>query len=82
MMKLSREDLFSLEEYAERRPEFRAAVLEHKKNRHVAIGPNATLSFDTNMELNLTDTMLKSVMDTVALFSMIEDEKRGEERTD
>jgi hypothetical protein len=43
---LTRDDLFTLEEYAERRPEFRAGVLEHKKNRQVAVGPNATLSFE------------------------------------
>jgi hypothetical protein len=43
---LARDDLFSLEEYAERRPQFRAEVLAHKKNRQVAVGPNATLSFE------------------------------------
>lgn len=46
MRPLTREDLFSLEEYAERRAEFRADVLAHKRNRQVAIGPNATLSFE------------------------------------
>jgi hypothetical protein len=33
MEPLKREDLYSLEEYAEARKEFRAKVLEHKKNR-------------------------------------------------
>nr|WP_303903790.1 DUF3501 family protein [Thiohalomonas denitrificans] len=46
MEKLTREDLYSLERYAEMRPEFRARVLEHKKHRQVAIGPNATLYFE------------------------------------
>lgn len=46
MKKLTREDLFSLEEYAENRPAFRAKVLEHKKNRKVHIGENATLYFE------------------------------------
>ena len=46
MQPLTRQDLMSLEEYAQRRPEFRARVLAHKKNRQVAIGPNATLSFE------------------------------------
>ena len=46
MSKLTREDLFTLEKYAEVRPEFRARVMAHKKNRHVAIGPNATLYFE------------------------------------
>ncbi|HEB98285.1 MAG TPA: DUF3501 family protein, partial [Thiotrichales bacterium] len=39
MQKLSREDLYSLEKYAEVRPEFRARVLEHKQHRRVYLGP-------------------------------------------
>jgi len=46
MQKLTRDDLYSLERYAEARPDFRAAVLEHKKNRKVHIGPSATLYFE------------------------------------
>lgn len=46
MKKLTREDLFSLEEYAEQRPDFRAKVLEHKKHRKVHLGENATLYFE------------------------------------
>jgi len=46
MAKLTREDLYSLEEYAEVRPEFRAEVMEHKKSRQVPIGPDATLYFE------------------------------------
>ena len=38
MDKLEREDLFSLEQYAEHRADFRARVLEHKKNRRVTVG--------------------------------------------
>jgi hypothetical protein len=47
--KLTREDLWSLEQYAEKRNEFRAQVMEHKKSRQVAIGPNATLYFEDRM---------------------------------
>ena len=36
---LTRENLFSLEQYAEKRADFRARVIEHKKNRRVDIGP-------------------------------------------
>jgi hypothetical protein len=36
----------NLETYAVERPQFRARVLEHKKRRQVAIGPNATLYFE------------------------------------
>jgi hypothetical protein len=46
MQKLNREDLFTLEKYAEVRPEFRARVMAHKKNRQLPIGPNATLYFE------------------------------------
>jgi hypothetical protein len=46
MAKLSREDLYSLEKYAEVRPEYRARVMEHKKNRRLPIGPNANLYFE------------------------------------
>ena len=46
MSKLSREDLYSLEKYAELRPEYRARVMEHKKNRRLPIGPNANLYFE------------------------------------
>ena len=42
-MKLSRKDLWSLEEYAEKRAEFRAEVIAHKKHRQIALGPHATL---------------------------------------
>jgi len=46
MNKLTRDSLFSLEKYAELRPEFRARVMAHKKNRQLAVGPNATLYFE------------------------------------
>lgn len=46
MKKLSRTDLWSLEEYSERRPQFRAEVIAHKKNRQVSLGDNARLYFE------------------------------------
>ena len=46
MNKLSREDLYSLEEYAQRRVEFRAEVMAHKKNRKLTLGGNASLYFE------------------------------------
>jgi hypothetical protein len=45
-MHLTREKLYSLEEYARVRPEFRARVIAHKANRRLAIGPHATLYFE------------------------------------
>ena len=44
--KLTREDLWSLEEYAEQRSTFRSEVLAHKRYRRVALGKNAHLYFE------------------------------------
>lgn len=46
MKKLKREDLMSLEEYSQKRADFRADVLAHKKNRKIALGEHATLYFE------------------------------------
>jgi hypothetical protein len=51
MKKLNREDLFSLEKYAEVRPQFRAQVMAHKQTRQVSIGPNATLYFEDRLTM-------------------------------
>ncbi len=48
---LTRNDLWSLEQYAEKRTKFRQQVMAHKKNRKVAIGPNATLYFEDRLTL-------------------------------
>jgi hypothetical protein len=44
--KLTHPDLYSLEEYARVRPEFRAKVMAHKKQRRVHIGGHASLYFE------------------------------------
>jgi len=46
MQKLTRADLFSLEQYAEVRPSFREEVLLHKRNRRLDLGTNAALYFE------------------------------------
>jgi len=46
MKKLTRDDLYKLEDYAGNRADIRARVLAHKKNRKVHIGPVATLYFE------------------------------------
>lgn len=51
MKKLAREDLISLEKYAEMRSDFRDKVMQHKKNRRLAIGPNATLYFEDRLTI-------------------------------
>lgn len=43
---LTREDLWSLEEYAQRREAFRTEVMAHKKTRQLALGENARLYFE------------------------------------
>lgn len=52
MQILNREDLFSLEQYSEKRDEFRSRVLEHKKNRRVAVGPNLALYFEDRITVH------------------------------
>ncbi len=51
MQKLTRTDLWSLEQYAEQRPAFRAQVLAHKKPRQVPLGPHATLYFEDRLTI-------------------------------
>ena len=51
MAQLTHKDLYSLEEYSRIRPEFRAKVMAHKKNRQLPIGPNATLYFEDSLTM-------------------------------
>ncbi|MES9991530.1 MAG: DUF3501 family protein [Candidatus Thiodiazotropha sp.] len=51
MTHLSQSDLYSLEEYARIRQEFRSKVIDHKKNRRLAIGPNAALYFEDELTM-------------------------------
>lgn len=51
MTHLSHKDLYSLEEYARIRPEFRARVIEHKKSRRLPIGPHAALYFEDELTM-------------------------------
>ncbi len=51
MAALSRADLWSLEEYAERRPTFRQEIMAHKKNRQVPLGEHARLYFEDELTI-------------------------------
>jgi Protein of unknown function (DUF3501) len=51
MEKLTVEQLFSLEQYARRRNEFRTQVLEHKSHRRLSIGPNMTWCFEDRLTI-------------------------------
>ena len=46
MVELSRDDLFTLEEYSEKRSSFRSSVLDEKKNRGVMVGNHVHLIFE------------------------------------
>ena len=48
---LSREDLYSLEDYARLRPEFRARVMEHKQHRVVQLGAHLSLHFEDRLTM-------------------------------
>ena len=48
---LTRDDLLSLEQYQEKRPEMRAATMLHKKSRNLSVGPNVTLYFEDETTL-------------------------------
>jgi hypothetical protein len=70
---LTHEDLFSLEKYARVRPEFRAKVIAHKKNRRLPIGEHATLYFEDAL------TMQYQVQEMLRLERMFEPELIQEE---
>ena len=51
MEKLTREALYSLEQYSGLRDSFREDVIAHKRNRRLALGTNATLYFEDRMTM-------------------------------
>ncbi len=51
MDKLTPADLMSLERYARERPAFRAQLIEHKRDRKLAVGPNVTWSFEDRLTM-------------------------------
>lgn len=51
MHKLERKDLWSLEEYAQKRNTFRQKVMQHKQERTLHIGPNVTLLFEDRLTM-------------------------------
>ena len=44
-------DLYSLEEYSEKRAAFRERVMKHKQDRRIALGPNLTIYFESKMTI-------------------------------
>lgn len=51
MTELTRDDLWSLEQYAENRDGFRARVLAHKKNRKLVLAENIQLIFEDRLTI-------------------------------
>lgn len=51
MQKLTRQDLLSLEQYADARDDFRKQVLAHKRNRRIELGTNAALYFEDRLTM-------------------------------
>ena len=51
MEKLTRESLYSLEEYSGLRNDFRQKVMAHKENRRLPLGTNATLYFEDRLTM-------------------------------
>ncbi len=49
MKKISISDLLSVDAYEAQRPAIRQAIMEHKKTRRLALGPNAMLHFEDYM---------------------------------
>lgn len=51
MDKISRDEIWSLEDYDKKRPEFRQKVMAHKKKRKLPVGPNAMLFFEDKLTM-------------------------------
>jgi Protein of unknown function (DUF3501) len=51
MQKLERKDLWSLEDYAQRRAAFREQVMAHKLDRSLQIGPHVRLLFEDRLTM-------------------------------
>jgi len=49
MTKLTRKDLYSLEEYSEKRDEYRKKIMAHKENRRLELGNHILLSFEDRL---------------------------------
>ena len=51
MAKLTRDDLYSLEEYSNIRADYRTKIMAHKKNRQVMLGDHAALYFEDRLTM-------------------------------
>jgi len=51
MTRITRDSLMTLETYARERPQFRARVISHKKNRTLHLGEHVTLIFEDELTI-------------------------------
>jgi hypothetical protein len=70
---VTRESLMPLEAYAKARPEFRARVMAHKKDRQLLLGPNVTLVFEDEL------TVRYQIQEMLRVERIFEDEGIQEE---
>lgn len=70
---LTQEKLYSLEQYARMRTEFRAKLIAHKQNRRLALGEHAALYFEDQL------TMQYQIQEMLRLERMFEPERIQEE---
>lgn len=49
MQKLTRKDLYSLEEYVEMRDDYRKKIMAHKKDRRLELGENVLMMFEDRL---------------------------------
>ncbi len=73
MDKLTRDDLVSLEQYAQQRDQLRKDVMQHKRNRRLELGTNATLYFEDRL------TMLYQVQEMLRIERIFEQDGIEEE---
>ena len=70
MSKLTRKDLYSLEEYTEMRDDYRKKIMRHKENRRLELGNNLLLSFEDKLIMQYqVQEMLKAekIFDTAGI---------------
>jgi len=73
MKKITIADLMSIEAYEVQRPAIRQAIMEHKKTRRVALGPNAMLHFEDYMVMRYQVLELMRVEKITAEADLLEE---------
>jgi hypothetical protein len=72
MQKLKKTGLYSLEQYSEKRKDFRTQVMAHKLNRRLAIGPNATLYFEDLLTIQYQIQEIEKIFETASIEEELE----------